>query len=205
MAVHATLDRRSGARARFFVLSRPQWIMGFLVLLLAALGAWQALQLERAGREGEPDPDEAVPALVMLTPAPDDAAEPAAAPVVAVTPVRVDPLAEFRLERERLRSRQMDLLQAIVADAAASEERRRDAQQRLLALWEAEAREAQIENLLRAQGFEAVAVVSESGAYVVVDAVLDGAQAARIGELASRMAGVRREAVSIVDAASGGR
>jgi len=122
-----------------------------------------------------------------------------------VTPVRVDPLAEFRLERERLRSRQMDLLQAIVADAAASEERRRDAQQRLLALWEAEAREAQIENLLRAQGFEAVAVVSESGAYVVVDAVLDGAQAARIGELASRMAGVRREAVSIVDAASGGR
>jgi len=35
--------------------------------------------------------------------------------------------------------------------------------------------------------------------------VLDGAQAARIGELASRMAGVRREAVSIVDAASGGR
>jgi len=69
MAVHATLDRRSGARARFFVLSRPQWIMGFLVLLLAALGAWQALQLERAGREGVAGiPDEAVPALVMLTP-----------------------------------------------------------------------------------------------------------------------------------------
>src|SRR5690606_2616785 len=146
MAVHATLDRRSGARPRFFVLSRPQWILGFLVLLLAALGAWQALPLERARREGEPDPDEAGPALGLLTPAPDDPAAPAAPPQVAVTPVRAYPLPEFRPERERLRSRQMDLLQAIVGDAAASEERRRDAQQRLLALWEAEAREAQIEN-----------------------------------------------------------
>lgn len=205
MAVHATLGRQSEGRVRFLVLSRPQWILVFLVLFLAVLGAWQARQLERAGRGGGPDPDEAVPALATLAPAPDGAAEPAVAPVVTVAPVRVDPLADFRLERERLRSRQMDLLQAIVADAAASEERRRDAQQRLLALWEAEAREAQIENLLRAQGFEAVAVVSETGVYVVVDAVLDGDQAARIGELASRLAGVRREAVSIVDAASGGR
>ncbi|OUM95121.1 MAG: hypothetical protein BAA04_03185 [Firmicutes bacterium ZCTH02-B6] len=205
MAVHATMSRRPEGRVRFFVWSRPQWTMALLVIALAALGAWRAAELERARQAVGTVEEAVVPVLAVVPPEEAVEVEPAAAPVVAVAPVRADPLADFRLERERLRSRQLDLLQAIAVDPAASEERRREAQQRLLALWEMEAREAQIENLLRAQGIEAVAVVAETGAYVVVDTVLDAAQAARIGELASRLAGVRREAVSIVDAASGGR
>lgn len=126
-------------------------------------------------------------------------------PAVVVQAVQTSPFDEYRLERERLRSRQADGLQAIVHDPAATPEQRQAAQERLLALWAAEALEAQVEHMLRVQGHEALVLVSGSGAHVVVDGVLDAVQAQAIGELVARVAGVRREAVSIVDGASAGR
>src|SRR5690606_31218121 len=125
-------------------------------------------------------------AAVSLTPAPPAAAEgPASAP-------RSHPFDDLRLERERLRSRQAELLQAAALDPAAGEARRREAHEELLALWELEAREREIEQLRRAHGYDAVAVLSPAGAHVVVDAVLDQAAAALIGELTHRIAGVKR-------------
>lgn len=112
---------------------------------------------------------------------------------------------EYRLERERLRSRQVDALAAIVRDPSAGDEGRRQAQERLLELWRAEALELQLESALRAHGFNALVIVSDNGAHVVVEGVLDAAEAQVIGELTSRLAAVRREAVSIVDGASAGR
>src|SRR5690606_31085214 len=117
---------------------------------------------------------------------------PAAAEGPASAPPRSHPFDDLRLERERLRSRQAELLQAAALDPAAGEARRREAHEELLALWELEARELEIEQLLRAHGYDVVAV-------------LDQAAAALIGELTHRIAGVKRETVTIVDGVSSGR
>lgn|GEM_PF-2353758 len=227
---NARLTAKTG-RVRFLALSRPEWRLLLALLLLAVGGALLLLASERTRLSSELAEEEAVPAFALLRPGTAAAPGPAsledaaggssspgvAAPllqpaqpvqagaIVTVTPAGAHPLEAFRLERERLRSRQAEILQSILADPSASEDRRHDAQERLMALWAAEEAEAQIEGLLAAQGFDAVVVVSGGGAHVVVDGVLDAGQAERIGELTARLAGVRREAVSIVDAASGGR
>lgn len=145
----------------------------------------------------------------------DEVDEPAAAamaaaavvtsPTIVASPVRTHPFDGLRLERERQRSRQAEILQTTAQDSSVSEARRRAAHEQLLALWHQEAREAEIEHLLSAQGYTGVVVLSELGAHVVVDGLLDAAAAARIGELVHRIAGVRREAITIVDGISSGR
>lgn len=128
-----------------------------------------------------------------------------ATPGVVASPVRDHPFDDLRLERERQRSRQAEMLQLTAQDDSVSEARRRDAHEQLLTLWKMEAREAEIEHLLRAQGYTGVIVLSESGAHVVVDGLLDAAGAGHIGALVSRVSGVRREAITIVDGITSGR
>lgn len=128
-----------------------------------------------------------------------------AAPSVNSTAVRAHPFDELRLERERQRAREAEMLQTTAQDASISEMRRRDAHEQLLALWKREAREVEIEHLLLAQGYTGMVILSESAAHVVVDGLLDAAAAGRIGELVHRVSGVRRESITIVDGITSGR
>lgn len=219
----AVRGENSGGRVYFVTFSRRAWQAVLLALAVGflALAAWWQQRPEGEAPPGPAATDAVAPladadvlavpaaasgpaaddsAAVSLTPAP-----PAAAEGPASAPPRSHPFDDLRLERERLRSRQAELLQAAALDPAVGEARRREAHEELLALWELEARELEIEQLLRAHGYDAVAVLSPAGAHVVVDAVLDQAAAALIGELTHRIAGVKRETVTIVDGVSSGR
>lgn len=121
-----------------------------------------------------------------------------------IPPPRVHPFDELRLERERTRSRQTEALQQAANDVTSPAEEREAARVRLQQLWTQTLREAELEHLLEAQGHIAVVVLSGDRVQVVVDALLDATAATRIGELVGRVAGVRREDISIVDSLSSG-
>lgn len=121
-----------------------------------------------------------------------------------IPPPRVHPFDELRLERERTRSRQTEALQQAANDVTSPAEERDAARARLQQLWTQTLREAELEHLLEAQGYIAVVVLSGDRVQVVVDALLDATAATRIGELVGRVAGVRRQDISIVDSLSSG-
>ncbi len=107
---------------------------------------------------------------------------------------------EYRMERARIRSRQLELLESIVYDKSLSEQRREAAQADLLELIALLGRETELENLLKAQGYiDAIAILAESAATIVVPVTLTKEEAERIGDLVKRMTGVRLDRITIVD------
>lgn len=119
--------------------------------------------------------------------------------IVSVTPVPTK-FAEYRIERERVRSRQLELFENIVADTSFSEEKRQDAHNQLLGLIALMAKETEIENLLKANGYiDAVALVDNDSATVVVPVTLTREEAIRIGEIINRITKVKLERITIVD------
>ncbi|MBO8142635.1 MAG: SpoIIIAH-like family protein [Firmicutes bacterium] len=195
MGSYERASRQKKGRVVFLAFSRPEWVLAGLLALAVALAASWAL---RTQQKTVAEDGTAVPAVVRVEPVNSSGA-------LGSGPQRLAALDAYRLERERMRARRAELLQAVVNDPDAGEDRQRAAQEELLALWEREGLEREIEQLLLAQGISGVVVLGESGAHVVVDAVLDAGQAARIGELVSGLSGVRREAIAIVDAAWAGR
>ena len=106
----------------------------------------------------------------------------------------------YRLERERMRSRQIELLEGLADGAQSGGETRRKAQEQLLEVTRLMAREAEVEGILRAKGF-ADAVVSLRGdaATVVVKAPhVTGEEAVRISDLVGREAGIPARNVFII-------
>lgn len=107
---------------------------------------------------------------------------------------------EYRLERERVRSRQMELLQSMIYDTGYDSESRMSAQRELQALIETMTRETEIENLLKAKGYlDGVVILNSEAVTVVVPAALTREEAAGIGELIHRLTGIRLDRVTIVD------
>ncbi|NMB44978.1 MAG: SpoIIIAH-like family protein [Firmicutes bacterium] len=125
----------------------------------------------------------------------------AAGPLAVVEPLnRRDTFAEFRWERDRSRSRQLEVLQEIVTDGISSEQQKETAQGRLVAIMAGCEIEMELEGLLMAQGLpDAVVVLSETGATVMVDTVLTEEEAARIGDTISGMTGMSLEKIRIID------
>lgn len=124
--------------------------------------------------------------------------------MVVVEPVTVRTIptkfAEHKLDRERMRSRQVELLQNIAYDPHTPSERKEEAQQDLQALIDRITRETEIENLLKAKGYlDALVLLDEQHITVVVPVTLTRDEAARIGELVHRLTGIRLEGITIVD------
>ena len=120
---------------------------------------------------------------------------------VSVQPLsRRDSFSEFRWERDRSRSRQLETLQGIITDSSSSEEQRMAAQERLLSIMTGSEVEMELEGLLMAQGLpDAVVVLSDNGVTVMVDTVLTEEEAARIGDTVSGMTGMSPEKIRIID------
>lgn len=202
------------------------WIVG-LLLGLAGWAIWARLErtsevrvplaFERnfwpprpvpavADLEGGP---EGVPAQGARPGAANRAGEevaPAVAGVPEQTPGAEAPAAArleadaFRAQRERLRGQEMELARQVLEDPDASDSRKSQAQQELAELLRRSRREVEIEELLKAAGVtDAVVSIGEGGVQVVVAQPLSAQGAARIGELVARMAGARREHISIID------
>lgn len=77
--------------------------------------------------------------------------------------------AEYRIEREKVRSRRLELLENTINDASLSEQYRQELQGELLNLLDNVAKETEIENLLKANGYlDAVILMENESATVVV-------------------------------------
>lgn len=111
---------------------------------------------------------------------------------------------EYRLERDRLHARQMEALERAMNDPEVAEAKRWESHQRMLDMLASREREVELEYMLRARGYtDAVVAVREDYANVVVDGLLEEHDAARIGELVVRVAGVPIERIAIVDGYQG--
>lgn len=123
---------------------------------------------------------------------------PTAAPIEVATP-ESNFFVDFRLDRERARSEQKEILKEVMANPGSDEASRKDANQRMLLLAETVAQEIEIENLIRARGFEdALVFINNGSATVIVKAQsLTPAQAAQIADAVIRTAGIKREKISI--------
>lgn len=126
--------------------------------------------------------------------------------VVVVEPVTVRTVptkfTEYKLERERMRSRQVEMLQNFAYDLKTEPSQRSESQEELQALINKIARETEIENLLKAQGYlDGLVILDKDAITVVVPTILTREQAAKIGELVHRMTGIRLERITIVDEA----
>lgn len=105
----------------------------------------------------------------------------------------------YKIERERSRSAQLETLRALL-DESSGTARRSEFEDELLQLLRRMDLESRVEGMLRAQsGRDAVVVLSEGGANVIVAGVLDRSEAARIGDWVSAAAGVPKERIQIAD------
>ena len=112
---------------------------------------------------------------------------------------RHDYYAEARMERDRARSRQVEVLEDVIADPKTGDEVRGDAQKRLLQLSERIRREIEAENLIKGKGYDdALVFINDGGVVVIVKARrLERADVARIVDLAAAAAGLPPESVRV--------
>lgn len=123
---------------------------------------------------------------------------------LSVETVTVRPIptkfAEYKLERERSRSRQTELLQNIAYDSHSDSKQRGQAQDELQKIIDKINKETEIENLLKAKGYvDALAIIDNHVVTIVVPVTLNQEEAARIGELVQRLSNVSLDKITIVD------
>ncbi|MGI6142609.1 MAG: SpoIIIAH-like family protein [bacterium] len=114
-------------------------------------------------------------------------------------PVETDFFIEYRLERERVRSQQMDMLREIVHNPNSEPESRKEAYDILLQISQNLEREMELEGLIKAKGFrDAVVFINLEQVHVVVKAEdLEKNQVAQLGDLVQGMCAVPLEAIVI--------
>lgn len=132
-------------------------------------------------------------------------AKPTATTPAAATPdtrdSAADFFAEYRLERSRARSKNVETLRQILADDESSEEARAAASMQLVDLSMKTEAEAEAETLIRARGYEDALVFVRGDAcdVVVSGPELTRADAEQIGDIAARCLGVELAKITIVE------
>ncbi|HEX6971592.1 MAG TPA: SpoIIIAH-like family protein [Limnochordia bacterium] len=189
----------------FYVIERRQWQTGALVILLLVAG-W--LYFAAGGRQDDPAADRLVFAPQFRPGASE--ALPAAAPLeqpprgesgqVRVDASRPGLYDGYRIEREKARAREIEMLESLMSEQTLGESERQAAQARLLELLERGEKEAQAEQLLRARGLpDAVVLMGDGGVSVVVPLLLTRDEVARIGDVVARVVGLPLERITVLD------
>ncbi|MGI6357339.1 MAG: SpoIIIAH-like family protein [Bacillota bacterium] len=121
-------------------------------------------------------------------------------PPVSIEPSR-DFFAEHRLEREKQRSMQVELLREIINNVNTSPEVRTKAQQEWLSLTALMEQELTVEKLVMSKGFDdAILVFNQDTANVIVRAQgLTSAEALQVMELVATSLGVKTEQVRVIE------
>jgi len=215
---------------RVLVFIKRRWVILAAVLAVAALVCWFFWQYSSAVRETiteirglSADREELLPAGATAA---AEAVEPAAAfaseaPVLSPNSLsgnketlevtlssmgskarsdRSEFFAYFRMERDRVRSQQLELLREMAADPSTAAETRSEAQSRILELTRQMEKELELENLMVAEGFpEAAAFICSDAATVVLfSSSLAPSQQAEITSLVARMTGCAEEKVNVI-------
>ncbi|SMB98584.1 stage III sporulation protein AH [Thermanaeromonas toyohensis ToBE] len=107
---------------------------------------------------------------------------------------------EYRLERDRRRSQQIDMLKQIIDNPNATSDSKQEAQKRLMDLTRQMDLELQLEKLIVAKGYKEAAVFIQPQAVnvVVMAEKITEEDANKIGDLVSRSTGRPREQISII-------
>lgn len=107
---------------------------------------------------------------------------------------------EYKIERDRKRSEQVEILREIVNNANSSAQMRLEAQQKLIKISDFLEKESKVENTLVAKGFkEAVVVIQQGSVMVFVPSNgLRQDEVARISDIVVKLTGCKLEEVVIV-------
>lgn len=183
------------------VFIRMKSLLAFALILLSAAFVWVGLEAVDTYRaallEEQQPPDPETTGVVQELPDTE--------PVVAITPQdnsigKDNFFSEYRIERDRTRSQQVEILREIVNNPNSSAQVRQEAQQKLIRIAENLEKESKIENALIAKGFkEAVAVIQQSSVMVIVQSSgLRQDEIARISDIVIKVTDCRLEDVVIV-------
>ncbi|NPV52547.1 MAG: SpoIIIAH-like family protein [Firmicutes bacterium] len=113
-----------------------------------------------------------------------------------------DFFAESRLERDRARSRRMELLQDMLESSPEGSQERAAIQRELLRMSAAMENEERIEALIRARGYvDAVVFVSDNSCDIIVETSsgLTQVDARQIGDMAARTTGLAPQTITITE------
>jgi stage III sporulation protein AH len=112
--------------------------------------------------------------------------------------IKEDFFIEYRIERERLRAAQQELLEENLKESQKDAERR-EARDKLLTLFNERKLESDMESMIRAKGFsDAVVILSgESVNAIIKAASLKQNDAARIADVIKRAANIKEENIVI--------
>ncbi len=107
---------------------------------------------------------------------------------------------DSRLERQRARGQEIETLRTIINNPSSDEEIRSEAQQQVMAISKNISLEMELENLIRAKGFDdAVVYLKDESANVVVKSgALTTEEAARICDIVARGAGISEQNIVII-------
>lgn len=111
---------------------------------------------------------------------------------------------EYRLDRERLRSQQGDFLEEIIRDPAVDAATRKEVNERLLNLNKRSEQELNIENMVKAKGYEdAIAIVHDGCIDIIIKASsLLPEDVQTVGSLAVKNTGIDLEHIVIMSKSS---
>ncbi|MFW6287128.1 MAG: SpoIIIAH-like family protein [bacterium] len=108
---------------------------------------------------------------------------------------------EYRLEREKARSEQINLYRDMINNPNTDEATKKEAQKKMLSLTEKMEKEMEIESLIRARGFrDALAYIHDQAVDVIVHT--DGLakdEVARIGDIIVKVSGISSKNVTIIE------
>jgi len=184
------------------VVLRREWLVrwALLLLLLVALTLYVV-----SGRPAEDDVE--VGAAVDREEAPGLSSQ----DVIAISKKPDEPsvdfgtnedfFIEFRLERRRNRSRQLEWLSRVAKDEKADRSVREEASRRLVEQTKKMELEMEMEGLIKAKGFEdALVFLFDEAATVVVKSAdpLTGPEVARIADVVSRGTGLGMDRITVV-------
>lgn len=157
------------------------------VLGMVVLGLFFYLGYQYIGNVNSFSPPISSPVQVQLTPAPSS------------YPAN-DSLLDLRLERDRERSQETERIQEMMDKSGLSDDVRKQAEQELWRLTQAVFKERELENLLKAKGFnESMVSVTPKMVTVVVNNKINAQQARIIGDLTAEVTAVPSDKVQIID------
>lgn len=107
---------------------------------------------------------------------------------------------EYRIDRDRTRSRQIELLQNIVNNTNSSANERQEAQQKILTITNTLEQELKLENIIKAKGYEdAILFIQPSSVVVIVKGQnFNSTDATIIGDLVAKTTGHSLEQITII-------
>ncbi|MGE5583480.1 MAG: SpoIIIAH-like family protein [Bacillota bacterium] len=111
-----------------------------------------------------------------------------------------DSLLDLKIERDRERSREVEKVQELLEQIGLSDEVRKQAEQELWRLTQISSKEHELENLLKAKGFnESLVTIGQRLVSIIIAAKLKPDEARSIGQLAAEVTSFNLDQIQIVE------